>query len=265
MTRTAWSAPQPLDEEGREVSPDALTEEFLDDELNIRAGNPALGSGRLTLSSIALERRALSSRAYAVERLSCSDRPTGVAQDQGPILLALWLELEDEDSSALEPRTLAVDIGFRDDGAVHVGCVASDLQVEGADMETVGGLYERLRRFGREHSVDRVVVDERLLRRPVRDALEDATFETVDPVPTAEYATSCATFVTLANEGRLRHVGASRLTDSLKCAHARVYGDSFLWSRRLSADASPIIAATLAAGALVNDRQRVSASGITIH
>ena len=258
------------------MSPDALTEEFLDDELNIRAGNPALGSGRLTLSSIALERRALSSRAYAVERLSCGDRPTGVAQDQGPILLALWLELEDEDSSALEPRTLAVDInpagrasfsvaGFRDDGAVHVGCVASDLQVEGADMETVGGLYERLRRFGREHSVDRVVVDERLLRRPVRDALEDATYETVDPVPTAEYATSCATFVTLANEGRLRHVGASRLTDSLKCAHARVYGDSFLWSRRLSADASPIIAATLAAGALVNDRQRVSASGITIH
>ena len=176
MTRTAWSAPQPLDEEGREVSPDALTEEFLDDELNIRAGNPALGSGRLTLSSIALERRALSSRAYAVERLSCGDRPTGVAQDQGPISLALWLELEDEDSSALEPLTLAVDInpagrasfsvaGFRDDGAVHVGCVASDLQVEGADMETVGGLYERLRRFGREHSVDRVVVDERLLRR----------------------------------------------------------------------------------------------------
>ena len=28
-----WSAPQPLDEEGREVSPDALEDAFLDDEL----------------------------------------------------------------------------------------------------------------------------------------------------------------------------------------------------------------------------------------
>ena len=238
--------------------------------------NPAFSSGRLSLSSIALERRALSARAFAVERLSCGDRPTGVSEEQGPISLALWLELLDEDSSPLEPLTLAVDInpsgraavsvaGFREDGAVHVGCVASDLQVEGTDMETAGGLYERLRRFGREHSVDHVLMDERLLRRPVKDALEDATYETVEPVSTADYAASCATLVSLANEGRLRHVGASRLTDSLKGAHARVYGDSFLWSRRLSAgDASPIIAATLAAGALVNDRTRVSTGGIHI-
>lgn len=256
-----WSPPLPLDEEGREVSPDALEDEFLD-ELNVRAANPALGSGRLTLSSIALERRALSSRAFAVERLSCGDRPTGVVEQHGPISLERWQELLDEDSHPLEPLTLAVDIN-------PAGRASFAVAGSGRTMLSTSAVsppYERLREFGKDHAVDRVLVDERLLRLPVRERIEDATYELVEPVTTADYAQSCATLVSLVNEGRLRHVGASRLTDSLKSAHARTYGDGFLWSRRLSVgDASPIIAATFAAGAIVNDRRTVSARDIHIH
>jgi hypothetical protein len=273
-----WSPTIPLDEEGREVAPDALSDEFLDDEINVRAANPALSSGRLSLASIALERRALSARAYAVERLSCGDRPTGAATEAGPIPLATWEALLDVDSKPLERLTLAVDInpqgrasfavaGRREDGRIHVGCPASDLPVEGADLDTRDGLFERLLRFGRNHSVERVLADERILRQPIREKIEDATFELVEPVGTAGYGQACATFVALASEGQLRHVGASRLTDSLKDARARPYGDSFLWSRRLSAgDASPIIAATLAAAAVANAEISVAPEGsIAIH
>jgi hypothetical protein len=65
-------------------------------------------------------------------------------------------------------------------------------------------------------------------------------------------ACSCWFLLPVAS-GSLRR---TPVEDSLKGAHARPYGDSFLWSRHHSAgDASPIIAATLAAAAVVNDRQ----------
>jgi hypothetical protein len=56
--------------------------------------------------------------------------------------------------------------------------------------------------------------------------------------------------MTLGRAELLRHVGSKTLTDSLKLARARPFGDSFLWSRRLSSgDCSPVIAMTLAAAA----------------
>jgi hypothetical protein len=255
-----WSPVIPLDEHGREVGPDELGDEFLDDELNVRAANPALASGRLTLEAIAMERRSLSRRAFAVERLSCGDRPTAARDGDGPIPLERWLELVDEASQPLEPLVLAVDFnpagracfaaaGKRDDGRVHVGLVASDLQVEGADLDTPGGLYERLRSFVREHATDdRVLVDERVLRAHTKELIEDATYLMVEPLSTSAYADACDRLVALVNEGRLRHVGSATLTNSLKVARARPFGDSYLWSRRLSdGDASPVIAVTLAA------------------
>jgi hypothetical protein len=71
----------------------------------------------------------------------------------------------------------------------------------------------------------------------------------VEPLSTSAYADACDRLVALVNEGRLRHVGSATLTNALKVARARPYGDSYLWSRRLSdGDASPVIAVTLAAG-----------------
>jgi hypothetical protein len=90
---------------------------------------------------------------------------------QPPISLERWRELVDEASKPLEPLVLGIDVnpagracfaaaGKREDGRVHVGLIASDLQVEGADLDTPGGLYERLRTFVREPATDyRVLVD----------------------------------------------------------------------------------------------------------
>jgi hypothetical protein len=255
-----WSPPIPLDEHGRELGPDDLEDAFLDDELNLRAANPALASGRLTVEAVGLERRALSRRAFAVERLSCGDRPTGAGGEDGPIPLERWLELVDEGSKPLEPLVLAIDVnpagracfaagGKREDGLVHVGLVASDLQVEGADLDTPGGLYAQLRSFVRDHAIgDYVRVDERVLRPHVHDLIMDSTYAMIEPVSTSAYADACDRLVALVNEGRLRHVGSATLTNALKVARARPLGDSFLWSRRLSGgDASPVIAVTLAA------------------
>jgi hypothetical protein len=70
----------------------------------------------------------------------------------------------------------------------------------------------------------------------------------VEPVTTNAYADACDRLFALVNEDRLRHVGSATLTNALKTARARPFGDSYLWSRRLSAgDASPVIAVTLAA------------------
>lgn len=257
-----WSPLIPLDEHGREAGPDDLDDEFLDDELNIRAANPALATGRLTLEAIAMERRSLSRRAFAVERLSCGDRPTAASEGDGPFSVERWLELVDEASQPLEPLVLSVDFnpagraafaaaGRREDGKVHAGLVASDLQVEGTTVDTPGSLGEVLRNFVREHVTDdHVLVDERVLRAHTKELIEDATYAMVVPVTTSGYADACDRLVALVNEDRLRHVGSKTLTDSLKVARARPFGDSFLWSRRLSAgDCSPVIAMTLAAAA----------------
>ena len=252
--------------------PGDLPDEFLDDELQLRAANPAYPE-RLTPAAVALERRAMSARSFAVERLSVGDRPTSAVADSGPISSSLWEELKDEASKPLEPLTIAIDInpagrasfdaaGKTEDGLIHVGCVKSDLQVEGVDLESGLGLYHELREFGKDYSVLRVLMDERVLRSPIRELIEDATYELVEAVDTAGMARSCSTFLALANERQLRHVGDPRLSDSLKDAAVRSYGDGFLWSRRDSrGDAAPAIAATLAAAAIVHDDVPVSAEG----
>jgi hypothetical protein len=270
-----WSAEPPKDGEGVELLPGDLPPEFLDDELQLRAANPAFPE-RLTPAAIALERRAMSARSFAVERLSVGDRPTSALAETGPISGALWEELRDESSKPLEPLTIAIDInpagrasfsgsGNTEDDFVHVGCAKSDLQVTGVDLESGHGLYHELREFGKDYRVARVLIDERVLRSPIRELIEDATFERVEPVDTAGMARSCSTFLALANERRLRHVGDPRLSDSLKDAAVRSYHDGFLWNRRdARSDPAPVISATIAAAAVVHEDVPVSAGGLGI-
>jgi hypothetical protein len=69
----------------------------------------------------------------------------------------------------------------------------------------------------------------------------------VETVGASEYANGCGLFYDLYDQHRLRHLGQPELNASVRAAAKRDLGDAWAWSRRRSsADASPLISATLA-------------------
>jgi hypothetical protein len=67
------------------------------------------------------------------------------------------------------------------------------------------------------------------------------------------HAHACGQFYDAAISDRLRHLGQTPLDVALAGASQRHYGELWLWSRKdLTTDMSPLVAATLALGGLLD-------------
>lgn len=198
-------------------------------------------------------------RNFAVERLSVGDHPTSLVSE-GPISRRLWDRLVDEHSQPGKTLTVACDIvkgrasigvaSIREDGRIHAGLVASNLQVEGVGPDDPG-FFKVLAELCATHATDDVVrIDGKVVWESVLELMESVSYSRVREYSTEEMTSACERFVNLCNEDRIRHVGSETMADVIKGAKVREVGDSFMWSRRHSAgDVAPLIAVTLAAAA----------------
>jgi hypothetical protein len=236
-----------------------LTEEQLDDEELWRQAKPA-ADARIPIERMRDEREALDATSFAVELLSVWIPPEAGGLGAGPISLAGWEALIDEQSK-LDPgepipevivsfdmsptRQCSVClVGRREDRLLHLDFVGKyegaaaamraveaivsreDIDVRGVVADGTAENLDLLSRLRRDF-----VVTERQLR-------EDAGRLGVQ---------SCAGLVDLVAEKRFRHRGQHELRDALRGAVIKPLGESWVFSRsRSRSDVSPLLAAAAA-------------------
>ena len=244
-----------FDAERKELTPDLVDDELLDDERLWAQANPALGI-RIDREHVANERRSMDARTFAVERLGIGDWPPTGRQSVSVIGVEAWMELEDEDSVLLDPVVLSFDVtpdrsraaivasGKRPDGLPHVEVVDH--------RRGTGWVAGRLAELVAAHEVTSV----RFAKGPAESLLpklEEAQVD-VEEVSTSDYAAACGLLFDLVEQKGLRHLGTPELLSAVKGAVTRPLGDAWAWSRKSSrVDISPLVAATVGVAAVVGD------------
>ncbi len=145
----------------------------------------------------------------------------------------VWDNCVDPKSKPVKKLVLAVDVApSRDRAAVAVAGLRSDdkVHVELYDQrEDMAWLVDWLVDKYKSNPISAVVID----------------------------AKSPAQFYDAAHSGKLVHTGQPQLTKSLNSARRREVGDRWAWNRKTTdSDITPIVAATLAHGGVLNPKIR---------
>jgi hypothetical protein len=245
-------------------TPDEVPEEELDDPEVWARPNPALGV-RIMAETVASERKSMSSRMFAVERLGVGDWPD-TDKTNHVIDMVVWKALHDTASEALDPvcftfavaedrssASIAVG-GKRSDGSVHVELIdrRSGTGWVAARLEELTGRHECLKtRFQGNGPAASL--------KPELDRLEVQ----VEPVNGGEMAQACGKFFDLVEQRALHHRGRAdmeaALTSALKGAAKRTSGDAWKWDRTNGVEA--VVAVTLAAWTASSQTARVPLIG----
>lgn len=211
--------------------------------------NPALGK-RISHDWVERERTVeMSSRSFAVERLSIGDWPDTSDAGKRVIAADVWDALEDRQSTALDPVCFAFDVspdrsmasiaaaGRREDGKVHVEVVER--------RRGTGWVVGRAEELLASHPNSGLICDG---AGPAGSLLPEFRDEP-RTVTAGEHARACGMFFDAATpeEDNLRHLGTRELSNALAGARKRSLGDAWAWSRKSSSvDISPLVACTLA-------------------
>jgi hypothetical protein len=235
-----------------EWSADAEIDTFdaiLDDEGAWAQANPGLGI-RVTQEFVAMERRSMDPRTFAVERLGVGDWPR-LDDDAGDgITKEMWAAIADEASTVVDPVQFAFDVrpdrraaaigvaGFREDGLPHVEVVAHQ-----SGTKWIPG---RLAELLDHHDGGRVVFDEKSPAAALIPKLVELGIP-FEALSGPEYAKGCGVFFDAVEQEALRHLDQPELTAAARGAAKRPLGDAWAWSRKNSAvDISPLVSCTLA-------------------
>lgn len=231
------------------VSPDMVTPEMAADEEAWRAANPALGI-RISAEHVESERRSLTPRTFAVERLGVGDWPDTNPEASAVIDMALWLGLADPESSITGPVAFAYDVS--PDRAVAAICAAGRRADGLMHLEVVdhrrgtGWLPDRIDELRERHETAGVWCD----GKGPAATLADATG--ADTTSAGDYAAACGALFDGVDQGTLRHLGTPEMEAALRGAAKRALGDAWVWSRRSSAvDITPLVATTIALWAAI--------------
>jgi hypothetical protein len=229
--------------------PDDVSDEMLLDVELWKSVNFAIVRGRVTEEHMEWERRAMSTRGFAIELLGAGDYPpTDGAADQ-LIQMEDWLALEEPQSVLLDPICLAFDVspdrqvaicasGHNADGRFHSEVVAA-----GAGTGWVGA---KLVELYAKWDVTEVVCDGYGPSAAIARKIEDAGV-IVRRYDSQEYGIACAQFADAVGEGTLVHLGQDEMTAAIRGAKARPLVDRWAWSRTKSTvNIAPLVAATLA-------------------
>jgi hypothetical protein len=178
------------------------------------------------------------------------------------IPLDAWAACEDSSSSFPGVPVVAFDVtpdrarasiavaGLRADGLPHIEVA----EVGAGTSWVVDWLSARVPRW----NITTVVCDPAGPAGSLLAPLAAAGVK-VTPVSTREHAQACGGFHDAVTEHRLRHLPDPVLLDALTGGCKRQLNDVWLWSRKSSTvDISPLVACTLAFGALVGATEPVS-------
>jgi hypothetical protein len=226
------------------------------------SANPALGI-RIREEVIAIERRSLSARKFAVERLCVGDWPNPDPETADrKISSAAWSACAERGSSAAGYVAFAVDMppsrgstviaaaGYRADGRLHVEIVdhrSGSRWVPGRLVELVG-----------RHRVLGVLIAKGGPAASLAPGLETAVEATTLPVQektgrrirlveTADQAKAAGLLYDGVEQLAIAHLGTTELAAAVRGAETRPLGDAWLWSRSTSTvNISPLVAVTVA-------------------
>jgi hypothetical protein len=234
-----------------EWSPDvelALVDDIAGDEETWAQSNPGLGI-RISAEHVALERRSMDPRTFAVERLGVGDWPDTDASGQF-IDFERFAGLFDAESKPEYPVCFAFDVkpdrsassialaGWRADGLFHTQIVDH--------RAGTAWIPARLAELKEHHASHPVKCD---LRGPAASLLGEIQNVGVDveTLNANELAQGCGLFFDAVDDETLRHNGNPGLLAAVRGAGRRALGDAWAWSRKSSTvDISPLVACTLA-------------------
>lgn len=220
--------------------------------------NPALGTSRVGVESIAKLHRMMSPRGFARELLSVGNYPS-VASGWDVISEASWAAVADAGSQVLDPIAVAVDVtpdrsaasiaiaGRRDDGLIHVEVVEH--------RPGTGWVVDRLATLVERWKPCAVAMDVAGPAGSLAAACAKAGIELVEP-KAREAAAACGGLYDAVVRppeapddwaSTLRNIPHPALSAALAGATKRPLGDAWAWDRRgVSVDISPLVAITLA-------------------
>lgn len=245
----------PEAEDGEEMTPDKA-KDLLDDPEEWARANPALGI-RIDREYIEAERRSLSSRNFAVERVGIGDWPKTDGSATELFDREEWEAIEDRKSLITGEPVLAVDVSVdRSSSSISVAGRRSDgnAHVEVIDRKRgTGWVAARLGVLAKKHNISVVVLDGRSQAASLqKDIEEELGFEVV-VTSTAEYAQACAAFFDAVPQKTMRHGGQDELDAAVRGAATRPLGEAWAWSRKKSdSDITPLVSCTLARWGMVS-------------
>lgn len=242
-----WSA-EALDEEGRELTPDRVSVDLLEDLDAWSQANPGLGI-RISVEHVERELRSMDDRTFAVERLGIGDWPV-TARGAGVIDLERWDSLAELDSQALDPVCFAFDVSpNRTSAAIGVGALRSDGKFHGEVVEHrrgTGWLPNRLLELRSRWGPSAILCDGASPAAALLRRLEELGLE-VETVSANEHAQACGMFFDLVEQEALRHLGTDELRSAVRGAATRPLGEAWAWKRTASSsDITPLVGVTLA-------------------
>jgi hypothetical protein len=224
--------------------------DVLDDEGAWATANPGLGI-RIDRDTVALERRSMDPRTFAVERLGVGDWPDLEDLDRDDrIDSEAWEACVDVESRVSGPKRFAVDVrpdrqasaicvaGYRPDGRRHVEVVEHKAHTR--------WVPERARELQQRHQAGPILLDQRGPAASLIKAFVEAGVR-FEAVGAQEHAQGAGILFDGVDERAIRHLDQPTLTAAARGAVKKSLGDQFTWSRRNSAvDISPLVAVTLA-------------------
>jgi hypothetical protein len=228
--------------------PGTVPASILDDPAKWAGANPGLS--RIGLEYVANERRAMSDRQFAVERLGIGKYPdiTGTA---GTVISAqVWAALADAASRIESGHCFAFDVdpgqawatlsaaGIRSDGLHHVGVVEH--------RKGIGWLVESSKGWLERYPESRLVVDPRIDLANLLKELSEAGIQVV-PTSASDYKDACGGFLQEVVDKRLRYMPPQpELDAAVAGATTRPLLDAWKWSRKSGALITPLVSCTLA-------------------
>jgi hypothetical protein len=228
-------------------NPDVVDDALASDEAAWALANPALGI-RIAPEQVALERRSLDPRTFAVERLGVGDWPPTsttslVDMERWDTLADLRSKIEGDVVFAFDVRpdrsaSAIAAAGKRSDGRTHIEIVDR--------RRSTRWVIDRLAELRQRHGSARVVCDAASPAASLLPELEDGVIEVLT-ISGRELADACGMFHDAIEAGTLRHLNTPELLAALRGASKRSLGDAWAWSRKNSAvDICPLVAATMA-------------------
>lgn len=241
--------------------PDEVTEEDALNPEHWAAANPSLGSARITPEYIEMEQRALSARGFAVERLGVGDWPETDESEAWRVISAdSWRKTVDPASEYVGQPCYAVSVtpkrdfaavalaGVRADGLFHItvvehragtGWVARTV----ADLVAATGATAVACQGGSAPSATLIT--------PLAQLGIGVSGQ--NGANSSDLARASGVLYDLVDQVALRHTNLHELNAAVKGATKRVLTDGWAWSQTLSSvDITPLVACTLALGALVD-------------
>ncbi len=230
--------------------PELVMEGQAADPASWAATNPSLGI-RITPEYVEAERRDLTPRGFAVERLGVGDWPDLEGHD---VLLNIdaWDALENPEAELQPGYVLSFDVSPER----HTSILLSGRSLTGKYMTKLIA-----HEAGTRWAVDRIAkayADDSNISYVACDGLGPAAAlileledrnVTVQRLTSTEMAESAGRFVDMVAEGELEHHGGPALHDAVAGAATRPFLDRFAWARKNSrVNIAPLVAATVGLG-----------------